>query len=259
VRALPAEQQLETAQAIDMVRKGEASDILEALQAIRGTGQAPPADPFEDGTPPADQQTAPPAQPPAPPTSQDVTAIEAEIKELRAKRVAAKSEYDVDQEAALTEQIEDTIIRLNDAKMAASLQNQQQAAANASYEQVYQSTVVELESRFPDVLNDDSAFTRILDDKVTAAQARQDPALSDPRYLLKFAEEVASMLGASPTQPAAQPARSVPAPPAAPRRGTAADLAPASQTPRHSVDQVQAAFDHADPETLLAALVATGG
>jgi hypothetical protein len=250
VRALPAEQQLETADALAMVREGKAVDLLDALQQMRGTRQAPPvADPF-DGQPPAKQDD------PAP-TSQDVAAIEQEIADLRAQRDDAKARYEDDEKDALTLKIEDAIIRRNDAKMEAAFRAQQEAVTKQSFDVQYDSAVSELEAKFPDVLNEDAAFTKILGDRMDAARARKAPELNDPRYILKLAEETADLLGIAKATPAptttARP--SVSAPPPAPRRANGAAVAPAHPAAnRPSQDEVQARIANASPEELLAAL-----
>lgn len=256
VRSLQADQQLELAQAIDMVRKGEASDTLEALQLIRGT--TPQATPSEAA--PATQQPATESAPANPPAqSKDEAAIQTEIEELRAQRASAKKDFDADLEEQLTEKIEDALVRLSEAKLHSVLHTQQAATQAAAYEDRYQAAVAELETVFPDVLDENSVMTRLLDDKVTAAIARKDPALQDPGYILKFAQEVAEMIGAKPAtaqQPA--PAAKVPAPPAAPRRGTASDLAPSTPAAgRPTAEQARQIIDQADPDTLLAALSAS--
>lgn len=256
VRSLQAEQQLELAQAIDMVRKGEASDPLEALQLIRGTTpQKAPSEAAPATQPPATE--AAPANPPA--QSKDTAAIQSEIDELRVQRAAAKKDFDADLEEELESKIEDALVRLTEAKMHTILHTQQEATHAAAYEDRYQAAVAELETAFPDVLDEDSAMSRLLEDKVTAAIARKDPALQDPGYILKFAHEVADMIGAKPTtaqQPAAAPAApKVPAPPPAPRRGTAADLAPATPAAsRYTDEQAQQIINQADPDAILAAL-----
>lgn len=254
VRALPPEQQLETAQAMDMVRRGEAKDLLDAIQQIRGTNPSDqPAPKQEQASQEEEQEQEQPQQ------ATDVSAIEQEIRDLRAQRVAANKEFDTDSVEEITEKIEDALVRLSDAKIAATFQARQQAEQVASYEEKYNSAVDELERMYPDVLDDNSVMTRLLDDKVTAAQARRDPALQDPRYILKFASEVAELIGTkaaktAPTTPSAK----VPAPPAAPRRGTAEGLAPAHATAvRHSQDQIKALIESASVDDMLDALAAT--
>jgi hypothetical protein len=251
VRALPAEQQLETADALAMVRAGEAVDLLDALQKMRGTRQAPaPADPF-DGQPQAKQEDTAP-------TPQDVAAIDKEIADLRAQRDDAKARYEDDEKDALTLKIEDAIIRRNDAKMEAAFRAQQEAASKQSFEAQYDSAVSELEAKFPDVLNEDAPFTKILGDRMDAARSRKAPELKDPRYILKLAEETADLLGiakAAPATPTTPAKPSVSAPPPAPRRANGAAVAPAHPAAnRPTQDEVLARIDQSSMAELLEAL-----
>lgn len=251
VRALPAEQQLETADALAMVRAGDAVDLLDALQQMRGTRQTQPAAETPAGQPQAKQDD------PAPPP-QDVAAIDQEIADLRAQRDDAIARYEDDERNALTLKIEDAIIRRNDAKMEAAFRAQQEAVTKQSFDALYDSAVSELEAAFPDVLNEDAAFTKILGDRMDAARARKAPELSDPRYILKLAEDTADLLGitkATATTPTPPAKTSVPPPPPPPRRATGAAVTPAHPAAnRPSQDEVQARIANATPEELLAAL-----
>lgn len=239
VRALPPEQQIEMARAIELVREGKAADVFEAIASMRSPG-APKAAAAE---PDAAAPEVPPSSPPAAP---EVSAIETELADLRAQRKAAKAEFDTDAEEDLTTRIEDTLMRLQEAKLEA----QRATQANTAWQAKYLEAVDELESQYPDTLDDGSEFSTLLDDLLTAARARKDPGLQDPRHILVLAERVAGLLTPPPS------GRRPSAPPPVPRP-TGRALAPAhSSVNRPTVDQVEAMIRDADPDDLLAALVA---
>lgn len=253
LRALPPEQQLETAQALEMVRNGQANDLPEAFALLR-------AERGEEGAEHQQKDEEKPQEKPEQQTS-EVAGIEAEIRELRAQRTEAKKEFDSDLESELTEKIEDALGKLADAKIQAAFETRQRAEMQQSFDQQYQSAVVELESKYPDVLDENSTMSRWIEDKLTAAEARNAPELSDPRFILRIADEVAQVLGAKPAgEPAEKkPTAKIPDPPTPPRRGTAADVAPDhSSRARTTDEQARAMIEDADPDTLLQALAAAG-
>ncbi len=243
VRALPADQQVEMARALEMVRNKEAGDVLEALQKVRGVPANPKAanqdpDPDHEQTPPANQ-TPPPAQ-----NTGEVVTIETQLADLRAQRKAAKAEFDTDLEEDLTIKIEDTLVALQEAKM----RQTQEQAAQETYQSQYLAAVDELEAKYPDTLDDNSEFSTVLDDLMTAARVRKDPGLADPRFILTKAEQVAKML--APKTPGKAPTPPPPAP-----RPTGESVAPAhAGVNRPTPDQIQEMINNADPEELLAAI-----
>lgn len=243
-RFLPAAQQLENAEALALVRDGKAADMLDALQSIRGLkGQPAPiaaaaqddsAEP--DAYEPADQTTPP---------STALAQLEATLADLREQREDAETNYEEPKvKARIQSEIEDTIRKISRAEIDA----ERQTVQASRYEAEYQSAVDVLERDFPESLDDESQFCQLLDDKVTAARARKDAALQDPRFILQFAAEIQALLAPRP------PGKPAPAPPKA-SRPTGSAVAPGhSQAPRPTQDQIKAAIDAADPDDLLAAL-----
>ena len=248
VRALPADQQLETAEALALVREGKAADLLDALQQIRGV-QAPPAKPADAQ---ADPDASTEQNPPTEEATGDVAQIEARLAQLRAERKAAKQDFDTDEEERLTTEIEDTLISLQEAKIQAATAKATTEQVQNSYDEQYQAAVDELEANYPDSLDDDSQSSQLLDDKITAARVRKDPALQDPRFILKFAEDIKNLLTpkGSPRPPSAPPIRT--------QRPTGAAVAPGhSQAPRPTAEQALAMINSIDdPDVLLAAITA---
>jgi hypothetical protein len=236
VRALPADQQLELAKALAMVREGEASDPFEALQMLRGANGQPDPKVEEDEADPEPQ-----AQPAA------VQTIEAKLAELREERKQAKRDFDTDEEERLTTEIEDTLISLQEAKMLAAAQKANEQQIKATYEDQYQSAVDELETNYPESLDDNSQFSRLLYQAQRAAIADNDPVIQNPRYLLGMAAEIKDLLQPKSGRPPSYP-------PPLPRP-TGAALAPAhSQVERFTEDQARAIIYDADPDDLLAEL-----
>jgi hypothetical protein len=246
-RFLPPDQQLENAQAYELVRSKQATDLLDALQQIRGIAKLPAASqpPDAEATPEAPAAQEPPAAS-QPPASNTVTELEEQLHSLREQREEAEANYeDPREKARIQNQIEDTIRKIARAEAEA----ERQQAAAGSYSADYDAAVDELEASYPDALDENSTFYGLLDDKIVAAQARKDPALQDPRFILKFAAEIHDLIAPK------VPGKPAPAPTVKAQRPTGAAVAPGhSQAPRPSADQIKAAIDAASPETLLAAL-----
>lgn len=243
-RFLPAEQQLENAEALALIRDGKATDMLDALQSIRALKGQPATTPAAQA-PPAATPDAPEPQDQTAPASATLAQLEATLADLREQREQAEADYeDPKAKARIQSQIEDTIRQIAKADIDAERQKVQAHSYNAEY----QSAVDVLEAQFPESLDEDSQFYHLLDDKVTAARARNDAALRDPKFILQFAAEVQALLAPKP------PGKPASAPPKA-ARPTGAAVAPGhSQAPRPTQDQIKAAIDNADPDDLLAAL-----
>jgi len=243
-RFLPAEQQLENAEALALIREGKATDMLDALQSIRGLKGQPATDPAAEA-PPAATPDAPEPKDQTAPASAALAQLESTLADLREQREQAEADYEEPKvKARIQSEIEDTIRKISKAEIDAERQNVQAT----SYNTEYQSAVDVLEAQFPESLDEDSQFYQLLDDKVTAARARNDAALRDPKFILKFAEEVQALLAPrTPGKPASAPPKAA--------RPTGAAVAPGhSQAPRPTQDQIKAAIDNADPDDLLAAL-----
>lgn len=254
--ALPADQQQETAEAYRMVRDGEAADMLEAYQKIRGTSAAAPAATTQEAkeTPAAEKQEATE-------TPSEVQDLQTQLAELREQRKAAKTDFDTDLEDELTTKIEDMTLKLAKAQAKAEalaeLSKKSEAEARGKWSEAYESAVDVLEQQYPAVLDDNNPFTRLLDGKVAAAKASNDPRLAKPDYLLEFAKELTEEL----EQLAPKPSGVAPqAPPNAPRP-TGAAIAPAKTAPARMTDQQAAAVfydENTSADDILAALTAKG-
>lgn len=234
--ALPPDEQKEAAEAYRLVREGKAPDLFEAYKQLRGTKES-------DTDPNAQQQAAP--QEAAKPAI--ISELETQLSEARARLKDARETFDADAEDAIEAEIQTLVRKLAKEEIKAELEQQQNSNAAETFQAEYDAAVDELESTYPAVLDDNSEFTRLLDDKVNAARYRNDPKLSDPRYILELAGEVDAILN--------KPSGRKPSPPPAVPRPNGAQVAPAhNQSPRPSEDQMRAAIASASPEDLLAVI-----
>lgn len=252
--ALPADQQQETAEAYRMVRDGEAADMLEAYQKLRGTSASQPA-----ANPPAAKETPAAEKTEETETPSEVQSLQAELADLREQRKAAKKDFDSDLEDDLSTKIEDMTLKLAKAEAKAEaleeFSKKSEAQARQQWNEAYESAVEVLEEQYPAVLDDNHPFTRLLDGKAAAAKASNDPRLANPEYLLEFAKELTEELEAL----APKPSGVAPQPPPNTPRPTGSAVAPAKTTPARMTDQQAAAVfydESTSPDDILAALTA---
>lgn len=210
VRALPDDQQVLVARAVEMVRKGEAPDILTAAAMLGGSKQDQGAD--TQGAETEGQQQEQAAAQPDP-----INSIQERLTSLREQRKAAILEYDGEKQAELTDSIEETIAELSEAKAQARLNERDAQAQAQTYQQQYQKSVEEIEALYPDLEDDDSAFSRVFDGMIASGRARNPQAYGDAAELRDLADEVAGILNQRPartnqtrTPLPAQPRPSVP-------------------------------------------------
>jgi hypothetical protein len=243
--ALPPDQQHETAEAYRLVSEGKAADLLEALQQLRGVTAASstPANAQDDDGTETPQETSR-QQPSA------IQELEDQLEGLRSQRKLARDEFDSDLEDQLTVEIENLSRRIAKEEIKAETQQKGIEQAENQFRSEYSAAVEELESQYPDVLDDNSEFTALLDEKLAAARYRNDPKLANPRYILELAQSVHALLD--------KPSGRRPSPPPAVPRPTGAGVAPVhNQPPRPTEDQLRAAINQASPEDLLAAIAGT--
>ncbi len=228
----------EMARIAEMLRTGEASSTRDAMQKLYGsvtpaTGEQPAAE-----TAPA----TPAATPQAPATVAD---LQATIDQLRAERDLADDDFNKPEARRLTALIEDTVGLLAEARIAA-VSTQHEAR---SYQQRYVESVDAFEAKYDWATDEASPLYELLDNKIEAAKSRQDPALNDPGYILKFADDIAERFGKPAT--IAKP----PAPPAAPARIVGGGVAP-GHSEAHQLTEIEqrALLNSASKEDLAGAL-----
>lgn len=236
---VPEDQRTLIADATNLIRDGKAATLTEALTML-GHAPQPAAAPTETEQPQtlSQQQPAPTEQTPS-----SVAAIKTRIAELREQRKSARAEFDTDAELSLTDQIEDAQADLVRAEMA-----EREAAANhRSWEASHEQACDRVEAKYPQLEDPNSAFSRVLSDKVEAARARNDPAMSDPNFIESFADEVANTLGLTSPPPKAPVAKPQPA------KGQA--VAPGHQSAaRPSSTETARAIQNLTPDELDAAI-----
>lgn len=206
---VPLSERQQIAEVARMIRSGEASTQVEALQkmGVLQTAQATPPTTTET-TPEGSEATPPGAQPtetPAPSTDQ-VATLESRIAELRAQRDQAEEDYDVTEKRRLTAEIEDTVGLLAQARIEA---REQQASAS-QFQDAYAQAVDAMEAKHAWATDPESPLYEALNDKVTAAMARQDPALNDPNYIINFADQIAARFGNATKTPPPPPPTQAP-------------------------------------------------
>lgn len=209
VRALPDDQQVLVARAVEMVRNGEAPDILTAAALLGGGTQDQGAD--TQGSDTAAAVTSPAGE------SDTIASIQTRLADLREQRKTAILEYDGAKQAELSDSIEEAIAELSEAKAIARLNEREVQAQAHTYQQKYQQAVEEIEALYPDLQDDDSAFSRVFDGMVASGRGKNPQAYADAAELRELADEVAGILRVQParnqqtrTPLPAQPRPSVP-------------------------------------------------
>lgn len=214
VRALPDDQQVLVARAVEMVRNGEAPDILTATAMLGGSRQEAQATTTQEAATETATETATEANSETTTPSDPIASIQDRLKTLREEREQAILDYDGSKQAELTNQIEDTLAELSDAKAVARLEAREAETQAKSFQQNWQTAVEQIEAAYPDLQDDDSAFSRVFDGMVASERNRNPQAFSDPAELRELADEVAGILKAQPTRATtAQPRTPLPAQP----------------------------------------------
>lgn len=194
---VPMSERQQMAEVARMIRSGEASSQVEALQKM-GILQTAPA-PAE--TAPPASEPAPAAPPATPVPSGRVAELEAAIEDLRAQRDQADDDFDKPEARRLTALIEDSVGLLAQARIEAVTQQ----ASASSWHDSYLAAVDAMEAKHDWTTDPDSPLYEALNDKVTAAQARGDESLQDPNFIARFADQIAEKFG--------KPAKATPPPP----------------------------------------------
>lgn len=198
-RSLEREESIRISDAIQMVKEGKAKSFNEAYRKL--SPEEEPAQPV-----PAPEERQPVAE--APQTYPAVEALSNELTQLRAQRKEAMANFEHETSADLTDQIEDKIAEIVEAKATA----RQQAEASKQIQAEWQKSVTEVEAKYQELNDDASPMSRLLDGLVQGEIARgKNPDLR------ALAEEAATILKVStktaPTTTAAPKPNPAPAPP----------------------------------------------
>jgi hypothetical protein len=186
VRALPVDQQVLIAKAVEMVRNGDAPDFVTAAALLAPTEQNEnQADPFQDN--PTQEQRKED-------DTKGIIEIQKDLEALREQRKAAIKDFDTEAQSDLTDAIEEKTAELAEMKAIRRIEAVRNQENQANYQKQYEATVEEIEELYPALQDDQSSFSRVFDSMVLASRAREDAILSDPTHLRVIAAEVASLL-----------------------------------------------------------------
>lgn len=227
-----------TAKAIAMVREGKATTILQAMTTLAAEKDAFATSDDPNAGSVNDSQTQ------AHPTLID---LEARFDAASEELAEAIRTFDQDKQIELNKEIAILNRQILRAEQAEAVRK----AQVSSYQEDYAAAVTEMETKYADLLDDeDSPFADWLDDKVEAAKARRDPALSDPTFILKFAEQIASQVAK------VSPSLKTPTPvPPRPTKVVGAAVAPAHKSkPQLTGRQAEEFIQKASSDVLAAAL-----
>ena len=199
-------QRNEFAEAAKLIRKGEAKDLAEAVAILRGTPlETAPATESAD-TPPVSQ------------TPSTVADIQQQIQALREQRDQADDDFDKPTVRKLTNEIEDLQLSLLRAESA----DRESRVIQGSWDAKHDAACDQVEAKFKDFAKSEPRFYQLLEDRRVAMEARKDPELKDPAFIIGEAEKIAELLGYNkPVTPAPKVKATVP---------NGQDLAPAHQT-----------------------------
>lgn len=225
VRGIPADQQELTAKAIQLVRDGAAADMPAAIFQLTGTQPitAPAADPAAE-------------QPEAiqPPQNDELDTLEQQWEQLHEEWATAKRAFEVDDEIRLQKEIHVLSGKITDTRQAQATR----AVEAATFEQAYETATNAMEAEYADILDDpQNPFAEILDAKIIAARATNDPITKHPDYVRRIADKLAAQLGIAQggaQPPAAAPATVRPNQPPSPAPVRAARPVGSALTPGHN-------------------------
>lgn len=172
----------EFAEAANLIREGKAKDLAEAVALLRGTtpqDTAPAPTETKADSPPAEQPSA------------SVASIQEQIRQLREQRDQADDEFDKPTVRKLTNEIEDLQVALVRAEIA----DRETRSQAQSWDAAHNAACDQVEAKFDAFAKTDPRFYQLLEDRRTAMEARNDPALKDPAFIIAEAEKIAALLG----------------------------------------------------------------
>lgn len=233
----------------DMVKRGEATDALDAMRKLTGTTEPTPPQasekPLGETTPPA--ESAP---------SSKVQAIQQKIESLRQQRADARTvEFDFAKADALSDEITEAMVELNEAKREGQ-QNESQINEWAQQEAEALATVTR---EFPDLRDEGSPLYEEYAAQYALAMAHQDPVFNSPDWSQQLAQRaqarLAKLTGQAPPAPSPPPTgRPTAQPTPRPIRPVGSLGGSGSDGPPLNGNQLQSLIESADDETLEAAL-----
>ncbi len=232
--------QTQLAVVAELLRTGQAVDLAHALEIIEGKpaqGRQAPAARTEPDQPAA--AIVPPAH--------ELQEIDQRIADLSEQRRQASADYRNDVVLELTEQIEDAKIE----KMRAEQRAEIRASQQATFETQANAHVAETFEKYPDLADETSPLARLVNNKILAAEVAGDPALNQPDYFAKFADEIAGLIGVAKSAPTPTATNPATRPPLRQSRPVGASLAPGHGGSRPLTSaEAREAIDQLDPKAL---------
>lgn len=251
LRTLPPAERKLVSEAVNLFRNGKVATLADAFKQLGITAEGTPQEqPAAHEAQPTQQAEPPQArQPDAPQADPEVARISSVLADLRNQRRLAIAEYDRETEATLTDQIEDAVAELSEAKATSRLQQQQAARQD----QLAQSAIEEVHLSFPESEDPDSFFSFRLSRAIDSYESTTGRLIREtPGKLMELARTVQESIGSA---PAAQPAQVHQAPKPETQARPLGTAAPGQNTPpRLTGDALQRRIEEASPEELFEAL-----
>lgn len=231
--------------------------LEEAVVAARkrlGKDEPAPAADSKTAAQPKDEGTAP-AKDAAPKPEDEVAALEAKVKELRAAKVQANKEVDLEKVAELDAELDEVRDKLTDAKVAAKIaaaapkppaepqqpeaKQPEPKATDAAYDAKFDASLDRANKLYPDAAKADTPFAKRMAEIDRMLEKEGDPLFHSPDKPFRVAAMVAAELGVAPKSVTSS---AKPAAPAAPKANGPRSLAPiASGESRTSTTRTQSA------------------
>jgi hypothetical protein len=251
LRTLPPAERKLVSEAVNLFRNGQVATLADAFKQLGITAESTPQDQTTTTEDQPTQQTDPPTthQADAPQADPEVARIFSVLADLRQQRRQAITEYDRQTEATLTDQIEDAVAELSEARATARLQQQQ----TARQDQLAQSAIEEVHLQFPESEDPNSFFSFRLSRAIEDYEATTGRLVRDaPDRLVDLARSVQQSIGAAPT---AQPAQTFQAPKPETQARPLGSAAPGQNSPpRLTGAALLRSMEDASPEELFEAL-----
>lgn len=231
--------------------------LEEAVVAARkrlGKDEPAPAADSKTAAQPKDESAAP-AKDAAPKPEDEVAALEAKVKELRAAKVQANKEVDLEKVAELDAELDEVRDKLTDAKVAAKIaaaapkppaepqqpeaKQPEPKATDAAYDAKFDASLDRANKLYPDAAKADTPFAKRMAEIDRMLEKEGDPLFHSPDKPFRVAAMVAAELGVAPKSVTSS---AKPAAPAAPKANGPRSLAPiASGESRTSTTRTQSA------------------
>lgn len=189
----PAERKLIT-EAVNLFRSGKATSVEDALNQLAPRGDRTPQEQQAGEDDQQDPPSAPARQPDAQTPDAEVERISSLLADLRKQRKQAVDDYDRETETRLTEEIEDALADLGEARINA----RQRKSAAERQDKLVTSAIEEVHLRFPESEDPDSFFSFRLSRALDAYQSKYGSIAENPTQLMVLAQQVEDSIRSTP-------------------------------------------------------------